>query len=189
MAVQSQSRRLATPHPHPHDMTVTPPTLLQLHRLHCPLTVHGCLNLITRHEQRSPSALTPSQRPRHPVTPAHNDPLSRRSRTSQSQTVKLTSQLARSLHAPRAVPSALARAAPLRAPATARYLHSTPDPASAAHSAILPLHPHTGGHDHLPPSQRPGADKPLAEHAVISTFDLFSVGIGPSSSHTVGPMR
>lgn len=26
-------------------------------------------------------------------------------------------------------------------------------------------------------------------HAVISTFDLFSVGIGPSSSHTVGPMR
>ncbi|KAL9480883.1 hypothetical protein ACSS6W_005669 [Trichoderma asperelloides] len=27
------------------------------------------------------------------------------------------------------------------------------------------------------------------EHAVISTFDLFSIGIGPSSSHTVGPMR
>ncbi|GAM87582.1 hypothetical protein ANO11243_056090 [Dothideomycetidae sp. 11243] len=26
-------------------------------------------------------------------------------------------------------------------------------------------------------------------HAVISTFDLFSIGIGPSSSHTVGPMR
>src|SRR5437899_2335802 len=24
---------------------------------------------------------------------------------------------------------------------------------------------------------------------VISVFDLFSVGIGPSSSHTVGPMR
>ena len=23
----------------------------------------------------------------------------------------------------------------------------------------------------------------------ISAFDLFSVGIGPSSSHTVGPMR
>ncbi|MEO1336407.1 MAG: serine dehydratase beta chain, partial [Myxococcota bacterium] len=23
----------------------------------------------------------------------------------------------------------------------------------------------------------------------ISTFDMFSVGIGPSSSHTVGPMR
>jgi hypothetical protein len=31
-----------------------------------------------------------------------------------------------------------------------------------------------------------GAD---TEHAVISTFDLFSIGIGPSSSHTVGPMR
>ncbi|KAF9054320.1 serine dehydratase alpha chain-domain-containing protein [Panaeolus papilionaceus] len=29
----------------------------------------------------------------------------------------------------------------------------------------------------------------LAEHAVISTFDLFSIGVGPSSSHTVGPMR
>lgn len=27
------------------------------------------------------------------------------------------------------------------------------------------------------------------EHAVISMFDLFSIGIGPSSSHTVGPMR
>ena len=27
------------------------------------------------------------------------------------------------------------------------------------------------------------------EHAVISAFDLFSIGIGPSSSHTVGPMR
>lgn len=23
----------------------------------------------------------------------------------------------------------------------------------------------------------------------LSTFDLFSIGIGPSSSHTVGPMR
>ncbi|KAJ7576787.1 L-serine ammonia-lyase [Mycena floridula] len=28
-----------------------------------------------------------------------------------------------------------------------------------------------------------------ATHAVISTFDLFSIGVGPSSSHTVGPMR
>ncbi|EJD48003.1 L-serine ammonia-lyase, partial [Auricularia subglabra TFB-10046 SS5] len=27
------------------------------------------------------------------------------------------------------------------------------------------------------------------QHAVISTFDLFSIGVGPSSSHTVGPMR
>lgn len=30
---------------------------------------------------------------------------------------------------------------------------------------------------------------PKAQHAVISTFDLFSIGIGPSSSHTVGPLR
>lgn len=29
----------------------------------------------------------------------------------------------------------------------------------------------------------------LVQHAVVSTFDLFSIGIGPSSSHTVGPMR
>jgi hypothetical protein len=27
------------------------------------------------------------------------------------------------------------------------------------------------------------------KHAVVSIFDLFSIGIGPSSSHTVGPMR
>ncbi|KAG8946651.1 hypothetical protein FRC04_011545 [Tulasnella sp. 424] len=30
---------------------------------------------------------------------------------------------------------------------------------------------------------------PVKEHAVISAFDLFSIGVGPSSSHTVGPMR
>ncbi|KAE8212726.1 hypothetical protein CF327_g3653 [Tilletia walkeri] len=29
----------------------------------------------------------------------------------------------------------------------------------------------------------------VTEHAVISTFDLFSIGVGPSSSHTVGPLR
>jgi hypothetical protein len=33
------------------------------------------------------------------------------------------------------------------------------------------------------------AGLPRPQHAVISTFDLFSVGVGPSSSHTVGPMR
>ena len=46
-------------------------------------------------------------------------------------------------------------------------------------------------------SQKPDTDNEGAgtyteadhEHAVISTFDLFSIGIGPSSSHTVGPMR
>lgn len=25
--------------------------------------------------------------------------------------------------------------------------------------------------------------------AYVSAFDLFTIGIGPSSSHTVGPMR
>ncbi|GAA6015364.1 hypothetical protein JCM10207_008963 [Rhodosporidiobolus poonsookiae] len=34
-----------------------------------------------------------------------------------------------------------------------------------------------------------GGELPRAEHAVISAFDLFSIGVGPSSSHTVGPMR
>jgi len=37
------------------------------------------------------------------------------------------------------------------------------------------------------PSDTP--ERELPEHAVISTFDLFSIGVGPSSSHTVGPMR
>lgn len=27
------------------------------------------------------------------------------------------------------------------------------------------------------------------ENTMISVFDMFSVGIGPSSSHTVGPMK
>ncbi|OSD03016.1 L-serine ammonia-lyase [Trametes coccinea BRFM310] len=34
-----------------------------------------------------------------------------------------------------------------------------------------------------------GSHEQQHEHAVISTFDLFSIGVGPSSSHTVGPMR
>ncbi|KAJ1724205.1 hypothetical protein LPJ61_005758, partial [Coemansia biformis] len=33
------------------------------------------------------------------------------------------------------------------------------------------------------------AQPQAASHAVVSTFDLFSIGVGPSSSHTVGPMR
>ncbi|KAI0060920.1 L-serine ammonia-lyase [Artomyces pyxidatus] len=48
----------------------------------------------------------------------------------------------------------------------------------------------------LDPLEDSGEDVPSAEaelqkpeHAVISTFDLFSIGVGPSSSHTVGPMR
>ncbi|KAI9095179.1 L-serine ammonia-lyase [Phlyctochytrium arcticum] len=38
-------------------------------------------------------------------------------------------------------------------------------------------------------SPNPEAVDDSDHHAVVSTFDLFSVGIGPSSSHTVGPMR
>jgi hypothetical protein len=34
-----------------------------------------------------------------------------------------------------------------------------------------------------------GIDPTADHHAVVSTFDLFSIGVGPSSSHTVGPMR
>ncbi|KAI1796566.1 L-serine ammonia-lyase [Ganoderma leucocontextum] len=34
-----------------------------------------------------------------------------------------------------------------------------------------------------------GSHEQKHEHAVISAFDLFSIGVGPSSSHTVGPMR
>ncbi|KAJ1958432.1 hypothetical protein EC988_000307 [Linderina pennispora] len=33
------------------------------------------------------------------------------------------------------------------------------------------------------------AEEDSTHHAVVSTFDLFSIGVGPSSSHTVGPMR
>ncbi|KAJ2159615.1 hypothetical protein GGF46_002899 [Coemansia sp. RSA 552] len=35
----------------------------------------------------------------------------------------------------------------------------------------------------------PSAKQDPTSHAVVSTFDLFSIGVGPSSSHTVGPMR
>ncbi|KAH0836625.1 serine dehydratase alpha chain-domain-containing protein [Lanmaoa asiatica] len=49
--------------------------------------------------------------------------------------------------------------------------------------------------NNLPPSQAMDFDLSVETdsvkpgHAVISTFDLFSIGVGPSSSHTVGPMR
>jgi hypothetical protein len=58
-----------------------------------------------------------------------------------------------------------------------RTLNSTAGQAATAVSRPTP-----------PPSNQIGLP-PKAEHAVISTFDLFSIGIGPSSSHTVGPMR
>lgn len=65
------------------------------------------------------------------------------------------------------------------------------DPAST----IVPAPLHWGsGEDmptelEIPPSKRAENAKPREGHAVISTFDLFSIGVGPSSSHTVGPMR
>ena len=48
-----------------------------------------------------------------------------------------------------------------------------------------------GGGDRPPLVDNDMDDIPgsTTEHAVISMFDLFSIGIGPSSSHTVGPMR
>ncbi|GAA5824056.1 hypothetical protein JCM11251_001503 [Rhodosporidiobolus azoricus] len=64
--------------------------------------------------------------------------------------------------------------------------------------SATPLPPRTSFH-HVPASlpkairlsstTAPPEGLPRAEHAVISAFDLFSIGVGPSSSHTVGPMR
>lgn len=66
-------------------------------------------------------------------------------------------------------------------------------------STIVPAPLHWGSHENdtesmpteleIPPSKRAENAKPREGHAVISTFDLFSIGVGPSSSHTVGPMR
>ncbi|KAI0044516.1 L-serine ammonia-lyase [Auriscalpium vulgare] len=63
-------------------------------------------------------------------------------------------------------------------PATrnARHFSTTPVNKISLHSLTV-----------NPKSESEGLSKP--EHAVISTFDLFSIGVGPSSSHTVGPMR
>ncbi|KAI7871718.1 L-serine ammonia-lyase [Spinellus fusiger] len=38
-------------------------------------------------------------------------------------------------------------------------------------------------------SEKTSHETATDHHAVVSTFDLFSIGVGPSSSHTVGPMR
>ncbi|SAM73095.1 related to L-serine dehydratase 1 [Ustilago bromivora] len=63
--------------------------------------------------------------------------------------------------------------APLTKPSHKRTLHTSNRALSPSSSSSL--------------TPTPEANE--TEHAVISTFDLFSVGIGPSSSHTVGPMR
>lgn len=69
-----------------------------------------------------------------------------------------------------------------------RQVDADPNPSSSSFS-----HAHfedAAGGGRKPPSD--GFEEPKmheTEHAVISMFDLFSIGIGPSSSHTVGPMR
>lgn len=86
----------------------------------------------------------------------------------------------------------------LRPPAASRGVKSSSrqfDPAST----IVPAPVHWGSGDEntqsmpteleIPPSKRAENARPSEGHAVISTFDLFSIGVGPSSSHTVGPMR
>jgi hypothetical protein len=37
--------------------------------------------------------------------------------------------------------------------------------------------------------RQPNHGKEAVRQMTISVFELFSVGVGPSSSHTVGPMR
>ncbi|KAJ3184539.1 hypothetical protein HDU87_003940 [Geranomyces variabilis] len=66
-------------------------------------------------------------------------------------------------------------------------------PTTAVPAGLKPF-----GHDAVNTGAvKPGPAKPVSgtgakdsdHHAVVSTFDLFSIGVGPSSSHTVGPMR
>ncbi|KAH8163451.1 hypothetical protein CIB48_g4804 [Xylaria polymorpha] len=82
----------------------------------------------------------------------------------------------------RSSPNCMTQAQRLRVPTHALQLRQTrsfsDDNAVSAESA------ESGGESQLGTYSE--ADH---EHAVISTFDLFSIGIGPSSSHTVGPMR
>ncbi|THU88683.1 L-serine ammonia-lyase [Dendrothele bispora CBS 962.96] len=58
-------------------------------------------------------------------------------------------------------------------------LNASPDPPKLLRRSFARS---SARHTHNDQPQKP-------EHAVISTFDLFSIGVGPSSSHTVGPMR
>ncbi|EPQ31869.1 uncharacterized protein PFL1_00068 [Pseudozyma flocculosa PF-1] len=96
--------------------------------------------------------------------------------------------------------SATWRSTPVPTAATiamAPRLTTLPSPTSLRASARGLARVATG--PRIPALSRPASTKVFAnqaaseaneiEHAVISTFDLFSVGIGPSSSHTVGPMR
>ena len=51
-------------------------------------------------------------------------------------------------------------------------------------SDSLPTQPRRG-----PQRKHPRFTDRNGDHVTISVFELFSIGIGPSSSHTVGPMR
>jgi len=79
---------------------------------------------------------------------------------------KRTSNITFSIHAP---------------PITTKVPHKYP-----FHSQPTITHQQDIPHQYLDTTDAPAPDD---KHAVVSTFDLFSIGIGPSSSHTVGPMR
>jgi hypothetical protein len=49
---------------------------------------------------------------------------------------------------------------------------------------VAPLEPHSGVSRSSSSREAAEGENKGPEHAVVSTFDLFSIGIGPSSSHT-----
>ena len=53
----------------------------------------------------------------------------------------------------------------------------------------LPVVPEVDGELITPAALMAGAVDPELASRPLSVFDLMRVGIGPSSSHTVGPMR
>ncbi|KAG9003556.1 hypothetical protein FRB93_010974 [Tulasnella sp. JGI-2019a] len=68
---------------------------------------------------------------------------------------------------------------------------TTPTTIASRTTDHLPCHSRTISSNTRRTAHAGGATRrpPAKEHAVISAFDLFSIGVGPSSSHTVGPMR
>ncbi|KAJ1927268.1 hypothetical protein IWQ60_003076 [Tieghemiomyces parasiticus] len=68
--------------------------------------------------------------------------------------------------------------------APTRHLRVGASRESALSPAAVPTTP-----DNATGVQNPDHAEEATTHAVVSTFDLFSIGVGPSSSHTVGPMR
>lgn len=66
-----------------------------------------------------------------------------------------------------------------------RAQRAAADAAESGSSAPPPPEPEEGEGEERA-FMKPGNE---VEHAVISVFDLLSIGIGPSSSHTLGPLR